>query len=252
MRTLLVVVCVACDAGAPNLPSPQAPVADPHAAQDLANGFDSAVLGVLTPRPVEAGRYGMAIDVSFNAGEVRSALHGWMTLELAPDGTAYSCIAAETADERGVSRATAALAGAWKLVDGVAQIAFHGIAPRAFSCHPEKDADKDAANKAANKAARELDFETTSIATTMSWHRDRGNREAASRRDRVHRDRSRAIACQHPEPSGPGTRAVAQRDSCRGGTGQRAKADDLVRADDRGDRAGVFIDLGTARCRSSV
>ena len=141
MRALLVVVVMACDAGAPNMPAPQAPVGDPHAAQELADGFQADLLGVLSPQPIRAGTFAMAIDVSFNLGDYRSAVHGWMTLELAPDGGASACVASEVIDDRPAKKSATVWAGTWKLVDGIARVAFDQVATFAPSCHPAKPGD---------------------------------------------------------------------------------------------------------------
>jgi hypothetical protein len=138
MRTLVLVGLFACDAGAPNIPAPQAPVANPHAAQELADGFQSEILGSLSPQPISAGAFAMAIDVSFNLDDYRAAVHGWMTLELGPDGRASACVAAETIDDRPAKKTASVWVGTWKLVDGIARVEFDQVALLARSCHPAK------------------------------------------------------------------------------------------------------------------
>jgi hypothetical protein len=151
LRALLLLL-IACDAG---VPGPQAPVSHPDGARELAERFDPAIVGSLTPRPVEAGTYGMAIDMSFNAPstevELRSALHGKMTLALAADGKASACVAlysvngADPKDpyHQSASKAISLLTGTWSLVDGVAQIMFTAQAAESSTCDPA-NADLDA------------------------------------------------------------------------------------------------------------
>lgn len=108
----------------------------PIAHEDIAAHFDPELVGALTPRPVEAGLYSVAIDVAFdvfpfNATEYKSSLHAAMKLALAPDGVANACVATheidggagpQTAFYQHAARSVVALRGRWSVVGGVAQI----------------------------------------------------------------------------------------------------------------------------------
>jgi hypothetical protein len=130
---------------------PPAPIAK-VAHEDIAAHFDPALVGALTPRPVEAGLYGVAIDVAFDvfpfaATEYKASLHAAMKLVLAPDGAAHACVAThevdggaypQTAFHQHASRSVVAFHGRWSVVGGVAQIGFTSAASDTHGCDPTK------------------------------------------------------------------------------------------------------------------
>lgn len=163
MKRIWLALLIACDAGraAPSPGSAAPPVAaapvDP-AERRLTTDFDPAIVGTLAPRPVVAGDYAMALDLTF-ASFVTMELHisshttGEIQLRLATDGTATACVAVraidgasgdytyQPADKRTPYRETdtatvRALTGKWKPSGNLAAIQFTGVAYR--TCDPGK------------------------------------------------------------------------------------------------------------------
>ena len=111
MRGVVILVFAACDAGrAAPAPSPapgSGATLDPSGPSGpesrLVEIFDPAIVGKLAPRPVVAGDYAMALDLTFESFvtmelKIESRVTGALQLGLAADGAATACLAVRATD----------------------------------------------------------------------------------------------------------------------------------------------------------
>jgi len=148
---IIAALACGCEREAPGQPpGPGMAPAAPAAATALAKTFAAELVGNITPVAPVAGDYAMALTLSFETfvtTELRITDHrtGALQLTLARDGTAHACLGAthhqasagqyhyvKDPAKRQHSESTDsqlnALAGTWKVVDGVAVIQLDRIA----------------------------------------------------------------------------------------------------------------------------
>jgi hypothetical protein len=164
MRAVVILLFVACDAGrAAPAPPPTAPGSGAPPAQNgpdarLVRSFDPAIVGKLTPQPVVAGDYAMALDLTFNSFvtmelEIDARVTGALQLGLAADGTATACLAVRASDgssgdyhyqppekrtpyHEHTSTTLQVMTGTWKRTGNLATLEFTAVGYH--TCDPSK------------------------------------------------------------------------------------------------------------------